>query len=53
MEARNAGKTQYAISLAVSLKKEVAPKAYKLRESLTTGSLATPGIQKFYHNVQG
>src|ERR1700678_1699006 len=30
-EARNAGSTQYAISLAVSLRNEVRPKTYILR----------------------
>src|SRR5438067_838750 len=33
MDAKNEGSTQYAISLAVSLKKDVAPKARILRDA--------------------
>jgi hypothetical protein len=50
-EARKAGKTQYAISLAVSLKKDVSPKAWRLRFVPRSFSTWRWRTKEFYHGV--
>src|SRR5215471_10281 len=48
-DTRNAGKTQYAISVAVSLKNEVSPNQRRLRAAEGRASKAGTDIHKFYH----
>src|SRR5580704_6689796 len=50
IDARNAGRTQYAISLAVSFRNEVAPKAIRLWEPRSEGSADTSIMEILYHS---